>query len=309
MGEILLNVGRWNDPFHAVLLERLRSERITVWPTDDPAPDADILATLYDDVEQAMLPSVGWVHCFGAGLDGFPLGSVGARVMTCGKGATSVPIAEYVMAVMLAFEKQLPAQWLAEPPAIWNEPSPGPLGGLSGATMALIGVGAIGTEVAKRALAFDMRVLAHRRSDAPLPLAGMQRAATLREALGEADHIVVTAPSTPATYHLIGEESLRWVKPGAHLVNVARGALVDSTALLAALDDGRIARASLDVAEGEPLPEGDPLYRHPGVRLTPHISHSSHRYPNRSIDIFVENVHRWRAGAPLEGVVDPTVGY
>jgi len=99
------------------------------------------------------------------------------------------------------------------------------------------------------------------------------------------------------------------VKPGAHLVNIARGGLVDSDALMKALDDGRLARASLDVAEGEPLPAGHPLYAHPGVRLTPHLSHSSNRTANRTVEIFSENLARWRAGRPLEGVVDPAVGY
>jgi phosphoglycerate dehydrogenase-like enzyme len=219
-----------------------------------------------------------------------------------------VPIAEYVLAVMLAFEKRLPEEWLTEPPPEWNVPQGGPLGGLAGATLGLVGVGAIGTEVAKRALAFDMDVVAHRRSSSPMPLPGI-RAASLEDVLAEADHLVVTAPATPETYHLIGEETLKLVKPGVHVVNIARGPLVDSDALMAAIDDGRVARASLDVAEGEPLPAGHPLYAHPGVRLTPHSSNSSTRTANRTVQMFTENLARYRAGQALEGLVDVAAGY
>lgn len=314
MGEILVNMGRFNDGFVPSLRAALPDERVVAWPPDGETLDEpEILATLAvageSDVVSPLLPSVRWVHVLGAGIDGFPLEYLGDRVLTCSKGATSVPIAEYALAVMLAFEKQLPEQWLQAPPPAWNVPAGGPLGGLSGATLALVGVGAIGTAVARRALAFDMRVVAHRRSAAPMPLPGIERADSLEEAFRQADHIVVTAPATPATYHLVGEESLRWVKPGVHLVNVARGPLVDSDALLAALDDGRVARASLDVAEGEPLAAGNPLYTHPGVRLTPHLSHSSSRAGNRTVEMFRENVARWRAGEPLSGVVDPSQGY
>jgi len=309
---IIVNMGRFTNGFLQPLRDRMPDEHLVGWPTDDPG-EPDVLATLAiageSNVADAMLPSVKWVHVLGAGIDGFPLDALGDRTLTCSKGASSVPIAEYVLATMLAYEKQLPDQWLTEPPEQWNVPRGTALGGLDGAVMALVGVGAIGTEVAKRALAFNMRVVAHRRSDAPMPLPGIEAAASLKDALSEADHVVVTAPLTPDTYHLIDEESLQWVKPGAHLVNIARGGLVDSDALMKALDDGRLARASLDVAEGEPLPAGHPLYAHPGVQLTPHLSHSSNRTANRTVEIFSENLARWRAGRPLEGVVDPAVGY
>ena len=314
MGDILVNMGRFNAGFVPVLREQLPGETIRAWPDDGPGDDPEILATLSivgeseEGVAGALLPTVRWVHVLGAGIDAFPLDRLGDRVLTCSKGATSVPIAEYVLAVMLAFEKRLPEEWLSAPPPAWNAPQGGPLGGLAGATLGLVGVGAIGTEVARRALAFDMTVVASRRSSSPMPLEGME-AAALDDVLARADHLVVTAPATPETHHLIGEGALRKVKPGVHLVNVARGPLVDTDALLTALDDGRVARASLDVAEGEPLPAGHPLYDHPGVRLTPHLSNSSRHTANRTVQLFAENLTRWRAGEPLVGVVDPAVGY
>jgi phosphoglycerate dehydrogenase-like enzyme len=314
MGSILVNMGRFNGGFVPALRKRLPDEELVAWPEEQPVAEPEILATLSvvgeseDGITSALLPSVRWVHIFGAGIEAFPLGELGDRVLTCAKGATSVPIAEYVLAVMLAYEKQLPEQWLSEPPPAWNVPQGGQLGGLAGATLGLVGVGTIGTEVARRALAFDMEVVAHRRTSSPMPLPGIE-AATLGDVLARADHLVITAPATPETYHLIGEDALKQVKPGVHIVNIARGPLVDSDALMAALDDGRVARASLDVAEGEPLPAGHPLYSHPGVRLTPHLSNSSSRTANRTVQIFTENLARWRAGDGLAGVVDPVVGY
>jgi phosphoglycerate dehydrogenase-like enzyme len=314
MGAILVNMGRFNGPFVPLLREQIPDEEIVPWPEEQPGSAAEILATLAivgeseAGVASALHPTVKWVHVLGAGIDGFPLDQLGDRVLTCSKGATSVPIAEYVLAVMLAYEKRIPEEWLSVPPPEWNLPQFGPLGGLAGATLGLVGVGAIGTEVAKRALAFDMKVVAHRRSTSPMPLPEIE-AAPLEDVLARADHLVITAPSTPETYHLIGKETLALVKPGVHLVNIARGPLVDSDALLAALDEGRVARASLDVAEGEPLPAGHPLYGHPKVRLTPHLSSSSSRTANRTVQMFTENLARWRAGQPLEGVVDPAVGY
>jgi phosphoglycerate dehydrogenase-like enzyme len=314
MGSVVVNMGRFTEAFLPVLRERLPGERVVGWPAPpDDVGDAEVLATLAiageTEVADAVLPTVRWVHVLGAGIDGFPLGVLGDRVLTCSKGATSTAIAEYVLAVMLAFEKRLPEQWLTAPPAAWNVPTGGQLGGLEGRTLSLVGIGAIGEAVARRALAFDMRVVAHRRSDTAMPLPGVERAASLEEAFGVADHLVVTAPSTPETHHLVDASSLGWVRPGVHLVNVARGELVDSAALVRALDDGRVARASLDVAEGEPLGAGDPLFAHPGVRLTPHISNSSAVAARRTVDLFVANLTRWRAGDALVGVVDPVLGY
>jgi phosphoglycerate dehydrogenase-like enzyme len=314
MGSILVNMGRFNEGFVPVLRKQLPGEDVRAWPEDGPGDDPEVLATLSvvgeseEGVATALLPSVKWVHVLGAGIDAFPLDQLGDRTLTCSKGATSVPIAEYVLAVMLAFEKRLPEEWLTEPPPQWNMPQFGPLGGLAGATLGLVGVGAIGTEVARRALAFDMEVIAHRRSSSPMPLPEI-KSGSLEEVLAAADHLVVTAPSTPDTYHVIGEETLKLVKPGVHLVNIARGPLVDSDALMAAIDDGRVARASLDVAEGEPLPAGHPLFAHPGIRLTPHSSNSSRRTANRTVQFFVENLARYRAGDPLTGTVDPIQGY
>jgi phosphoglycerate dehydrogenase-like enzyme len=216
-----------------------------------------------------------------------------------------VPIAEFVLAEMLAFEKKLPDSWITAPPERWNVAD---LGGMRGRTLGLIGIGAIGTEVARRALAFDMEVLAARRDPSKPVLPGV-RVAPLEEVLGRADHLVITAASTDGTRHLLDARTLGMLKEGVHLVNVARGALIDQDALLAALDRGQVAVASLDVVEPEPLPPGHPFYSHPRVRLSPHISWSAPETARRTVELFIENYRRYRAGQPLEGVVDTTAGY
>jgi phosphoglycerate dehydrogenase-like enzyme len=121
--------------------------------------------------------------------------------------------------------------------------------------------------------------------------------------------VVVAAPATPQTLHLLDADAFAAFKPGVHLVNIARGALVDQDALRSALDDGRVARASLDVVDPEPLPAGHWLYSHPKVRLSPHISWSSPGTIERTVELFADNLRRWREGRPLHGVVDVAAGY
>jgi phosphoglycerate dehydrogenase-like enzyme len=252
---------------------------------------------------------VRWVHAYGTGVNAFPFEALGDRPLTCSRGASAIPISEWVLAVMLAAEKRLPEVWIDEPPEHWNIARFGGLGGLYGRTLGIIGIGGIGLAVARRALAFGMRVLAHRRTTAASPLAGVEVAQDLRAVLEAADHLVLAAPATKETRHLLDREALTRVKPGVHLVNVARGELVDQAALRDALDDGRISLASLDCVDPEPLPAGHWLYEHPKVRLSPHTSWSAPGALDRLLDPFLENLRHYLAGEPLDGLVDVELGY
>jgi len=275
----------------------------------DPALRGDVLLTHAKgspNLAAVVARGVRWVHAYGTGVNEFPFDALGDRVLTCSRGASAIPIAEWTLAMMLAAEKKLPESWIHAPPEHWSIAS---LGGLHGKTLALLGLGGIGCAVATRALAFGMRVRALRRSDAPSPVAGVEMVRSLPELLADADHLVLAAATTASTTRLLDAAAFAQVKPGLHLVNVARGALVEHDALRAALDDGRVGLASLDCVDPEPLPAGHWLYTHPRVRLSAHVSWSGPRAFEWLIEPFVENLRRFAAGEPLRHVVDRTLGY
>jgi len=275
----------------------------------EPPPSdlrADVLFGGWGPYTLEYAERVGWVHLAGTGIDSFPLELFDGRTVTNARGASAIPIAEFVLAGMLAFEKHLPETWIEEPPEHWNF---APLGWLNTRTLGLVGLGGIGVAIAERALPFGMKVRALRRRPEPSPLEGVEVVGSLEELLPEADHLVLAAPATPRTRHLINAESLALVKPGVHLVNIARGALVDQDALRVALDDGRVAMASLDTVDPEPLPEGHWLYSHPKVRLSAHVSWASPAGMERTLEIFVDNLRRHAAGEQVLHVVDADEGY
>jgi phosphoglycerate dehydrogenase-like enzyme len=249
---------------------------------------------------------IQWMQLPGTGIDGWPPQLLTGRTVTCSRGVSGIPIAEFVIASMLAFEKQFPKTWLHDVPEHWNF---APLGELAGRTLGLVGLGGIGVEVARRAVAFDMEVVAVRRTPAPAPVPGVTMAASFDELLPISDHLVLAAPATSRTQHLLDADAFARVKQGVHLVNIARGSLVDQDALRAALDDDRVALASLDTVDPEPLPADHWLYDHPKVHLSAHVSWASPRAFERIIESFIDNLRRYTAGEPLEGVIDLEEGY
>jgi phosphoglycerate dehydrogenase-like enzyme len=252
-------------------------------------------------------PSLRWVHIANTGVDGFPLDVVPDDVLlTCNRGLSAGPISEWVLASMLAFEKRFPQTWLAEPPPMWNFAE---LGTLEGGRLGLVGWGGIAQAVARRALPFGMEVRAFRRRTEPSGLDGVEIVDSVEQLAAWADHLVIAAAATPATRHIVDARVLEAAKPGLHIVNIARGSLLDQDALRDALDDGVVARASLDVMEPEPLPEGHWLYEHPDVRLTAHVSWATPTAADAIIEPFLANLERYLAGEPLDGEVDRAAGY
>ena len=251
---------------------------------------------------QAMAAGVQWAQLLGTGLDGLPPEVRAAPVLTSARGASAVAISEYVIAAMGAFVRHFPDNWLREPPESWFVQ---PAGLLAGATLGLFGFGGIAQRVARVALALDMSVVAMRRRDLPSPIEGVTMTTSLPDLLSVSDHLVLAAPNTDETREVINTESLAFARPGVHLVNIARGALVDQDALRLALDDGTVGRASLDVTTPEPLPAGHWMFDHPKVFLTPHASWAGATQFAGATEIFCDNLERYLAGEPLEGVVGP----
>ena len=249
---------------------------------------------------------VEWIHTYGTGVNAFPFHALTGQTLTCSRGASAVPISEWVLAMLLAFEKQLPDIWLDAPPERWNLAT---LGGLHGSTLGLVGLGGIAQAVATRALAFGMKVRALRRTKAPSPVPGVEIADSLEDLLATADHVVIAAPATHNTNHLFDAAAFARMKPGSHLVNIARGELVDQDALRTALDDEQLALASLDTVTPEPLPEGHWLYSHPKVRLSAHVSWNMPDSYAGLIDPFVTNLQRFRDGEELIYQVNVEEGY
>jgi phosphoglycerate dehydrogenase-like enzyme len=264
-----------------------------------------VVPTLATNVAE-LAPRVQWLHAIGTGVGELPDEAFAVPLVTCGRGYGITPIAEFVLAVMLAFEKKLPEVWEHDGPESWHSPL---LGGLAGRTVGLIGLGGIAEGVARRALAFDMDVVAFRRRDLPPPFPEVRMVRSLEELLPQCDHLVIAVSMTAHTRHLLNADAFALVRPGVHLVNVSRGGIVDQEALREALDDGRVAVASLDAVDPEPLPPGHWMYTHPQVRLSSHISWSSYAGQASFVDLFLENLRRYVAGEPLNGVVDPVERY
>jgi phosphoglycerate dehydrogenase-like enzyme len=246
-----------------------------------------------------------WVQTRSTGIDAYPSWMFDGPIVTCGRGLHAIPIAEFVLASLLAVDKLIPSIWVGDAEA-WRRRQL--QASLHGKTLGLLGFGSIGQAIAERALAFGMRVLAHRRSSAAAELDGVI-IADRDQVLAEADHLVLAVPLTSATRHLLDRAAFERVKPGVHLVNIARGAVLDQQALLAALETGRVGFASLDVTDPEPLPTGHALYRHPRVHISPHVSAGGAPDTHGFVKLFLKNLERFLVGAALDGIVSAERGY
>jgi phosphoglycerate dehydrogenase-like enzyme len=267
--------------------------------------DSDALFVVHDtrdpDSHRAAAPPPGWpgrttfVQLASSGLQAYPEWLFEVPQVASARGTSAPPIAEYVLTAMLAHEKRVPELWIGDAEA-WAARRDDPkwqMGTLEGRTLGLIGVGAIGSRVAALARPFGMQVIAVRRSSAPeqnIEIVGFD------DLLARADHLVVAAPLTAETTGLLDSRAFARAKRGVHLVNVARGPIIDQEALIAALNTGIVAAATLDVTDPEPLPDKHPLYSHPRVRISPHIAWKAAGFAPRLLGILVDNLRRIEAG-------------
>jgi phosphoglycerate dehydrogenase-like enzyme len=236
-------------------------------------------------------------------------------VVSNSRGVQAVPIAEHVFGLLLALVRRLPLALARQRQRRWAQDEfAGPAQPLTlrGQCLGVVGLGSIGAEVARLGVAFGMDVVAVRRDPAgggPDGVRAVWGPGELDRLLGAADAVVLTAPLTAETATLIDARRLALMRPGARLVNVARGQLVDAAALAAALGRGDLAGAALDVFDREPLPPDDPLWEAPNLIVSPHVSGYQPAHWPQVVDLFVENVRRWEAGTPLRWVVDARRGY
>lgn len=230
-------------------------------------------------------------------------------ILASEKGAVGIHLAEHAMALLLALTRGLHTA-LRQPDYGLREAIRRQQWELWEQTMGIVGFGGTGREVARRALGFGMRVLAVDIEDVP-PEPGVMlwRNDRLHDLLGESDAVVICLPLTKATHHLFTRDLFRRMRRHALLINVTRGAIVYGEDLLAALEQGLIGGAGLDVTDPEPLPAGHPLWTHPRVIVTPHTAGGSPRRAGRVIATFCENLRRLRAGQPLLAVIDKRKGY
>ncbi|MCL6640825.1 MAG: D-2-hydroxyacid dehydrogenase [Candidatus Rokubacteria bacterium] len=245
-----------------------------------------------------------WIQLTSAGAEQLLPARAALRdvVVTNTRGIHADAMADYALGVMVMLRWDFPRLLRAQAGRVWEPRLAVPL---AGATVGVVGLGAIGSEIARRARAFGMHVIGIKRTPGGgEPGIEVVTAGRLREVLPRCDFVVLAVPITPATRHLLGSAELAAMKPGACLVNIARGPVVDEAALVAALRAGRLGGAALDVFEEEPLPARHPLWSLPNVTLTPHVAGEPAHYARRVADVFLDNLGRWRRGEPLRNVVD-----
>lgn len=284
-------------------------------------PDTDILMSwsiTADEIRKAK--KLRWIHSPAAAVHRLMIPELQASdiVVTSARGVHGPVVAEHVIALMFALAKRLPSavryqqqhQWAQE--MMWREsPHPREIGG---ATLGLVGVGSIGSEVARKASALGMKVIAVRENatltaDRPASISEVYPSSELERVLSQSDYVVLAAPVTPKTRGMINAQRLAAMKRDAYLINVSRGALIHEPALINALRSNQIGGAALDVFEQEPLPPESPFWTMENVLITPHSAALTDKLWDRHFRLLSQNIHRFLAQEPLLDQVDKLRGY
>ncbi|MCL4747458.1 MAG: D-2-hydroxyacid dehydrogenase [Burkholderiaceae bacterium] len=250
---------------------------------------------------------VSWIHVCGAGVDHVLPWDPSRLTVTNSSGIHGDIMAQYVLGAMIGFNHHARRYFLQQARNKW---SAGESRTIEGQTLTVIGFGSVGSAVGDLAARAGMKVIGVRARPQAGASAGVVVGVDRMEwAASQADHLAICLPLAPGTRGIIGERVLAALAPGAHLVNVSRGGVVDEAALLRALKAGRIAGATLDVFEKEPLPADSPFWDMENVTVTPHSSSDIEGWQDRAVALFSENLARWEKGEALRNVVDPARGY
>jgi len=317
MTKIKLLIGR-DDPG---LRERVQaaSDRIEVVTAEQLKEQPGLLGELeivYGGLGREQLPRAGklrWLQTGGAGVNGLLTPELRASevVLTNASGIHAEPIAEHMFGMLLMRTRRLAEAWDQQKTREWRGYAFGEnVGMLAGMTLGVLGVGAIGGHSARVGKGFGMRVIGLRRTGAPHPdVERMYSQDERLEFFRESDVVMNSLPLTEGTRHAMGWDEFAVMKPAAIVINTGRGGTIHTDALVAALREGRLGAALLDVTDPEPLPEDHPLWTMENVFITPHYSGAHPGYWERADRIFLENLRRYLAGEELVNVVDKREGY
>lgn len=256
-------------------------------------------------------PKLKWLQVTSAGVDRLPKEILQSQVIVTNvSGIHATPISEFVLYLMLSAVKQGPLCFQMKQEKRWQRLHPTTL---RSKTVGIVGLGSIGREIARLSKAFGLRVIGTRRSARKEGRARYVDIVVPREQMGhllsESDFVVLALPLTPETDKLIGEKELRGMRPGAYLINISRGAIVDEEALIRALEEKWIAGAGLDVFTTEPLSSESKIWELPNVIFSPHISGEMENYEIRATEVFCKNLRLYVEGRKFPRVVDPKKGY
>lgn len=260
-----------------------------------------------------MAPKLAWVHSRNAGLDSFLFPELIESLVTLtnGSGVFSAPLGEFALAAMLYFAKGFPRMRRNQVAAKWE---PFDVLRLAGQTVGIVGYGDIGRELAWRAHAMGMRVFALKRHVPPPgsdlgPIEKMYATSELHQMIAVCDYVVVAAPLTAETHHMVGVAEFAAMKPDAVVINVGRGPVIDEAAMVQALVEGKIKGAGLDVFEHEPLPAESSLYKMENVLVSPHCADNTPDWLDNAMKFFIAQFERFQKGEPLHNIVDKKLGY
>ena len=303
------------------LLNNLGIPGLTFIHTHDPEEidreivDVEVIYGFPKAESLAKAEKLKWIQSPGAGVDWalrIPKVADGDVILTNTRGAHGPSIAEHVFALLFAFTRKMPRSLDWQREHYWGRDiGYRTLDEIKDTTMGIVGFGAIGRAIAKRAVAFEMQVLAVDAfpSDGAPWVDEVWPAERLPDLLQRSDVVVIAAPYTAETRHLIDEPAIAMMRQGAYLIAISRGGIIEESALVAALQSGHLAGAGLDVAEQEPLPLDSPLWDTPNLLLTPHVAGASGPKERRCVEIFRDNLLRYVNGEPLVNVVNKQLGY
>jgi phosphoglycerate dehydrogenase-like enzyme len=278
-----------------------------------PLENVEILITYGFNVTKENLdrmPSLKWIQVFQSGVEHIPLQDVNDRgiMITNVKGIHRIPMAEYVMSVVLYYMRDIERFNRDQKEHMWNRDEL--VDEAYGKTIAVFGAGTIGSAIAEKAKAFGMKTIGVNTSGKQkAPFDDMYTLSQKNEVLEKSDFVVLLLPVTDETYHCIGKEEITKMKDSAYLINIGRGQLVDTDALIGELKQKTIQGAVLDVFEEDPLPKEHPLWDLENVMITPHLAAKTVRYLDRCIEKFEGNLKCYETNQPLVNVVDIKRGY